>query len=473
MIRWLLCACFPLAAFAAPPNVVFTMTDNHGAWTLGCYGNRDIRTPNIDALANNGVLFERAYANNPVCSPTRASYLTGLMPSQHGVHCFLLGGRLQVGPNARNTLTDFTSVPEILKKAGYRCGLVGKWHLGGNLKPQEGMDDYWITMPHGATSAFYDAQVIENGKQRREPRNLTDLWTERAVKFIEQNRRQPFFLFLSYNGPYGLGRTLLKPSRNRHVPFYANKKFPSFPRTKTHEWLFNNKDYLNNLVSIRRYAAELSGVDDGVGTVMTTLRQLDLADNTLVVFCGDQGWVGGHGGFWGMGDHARPFTGFDGMMHVPLIWHHPARIKSRRVKKGCVTNYDFFPTLMSYLGLESNYNDPGRDYSPMLAGKQTEWDDTVFYEFEYLRCIRTPEWKFIGRFPDGPHELYDLKSDPAESRNLFGERSTRKRRRNCWAARGFPGVGIPRSDLNQLRDRPAVGDDAPDIVGQISAQAQR
>jgi arylsulfatase A-like enzyme len=189
MIRWLLCVWFALAAFAAPPNIVFIMTDNHGAWTLGCYGNRDIRTPNIDALAKNGVLFERAYANNPVCSPTRASYLTGLMPSQHGVHCFLFWGRLQVGPHARNTLTDFTSVPEMLKKAGYRCGLVGKWHLGGNLKPQEGMDDYWITMPHGATSAFCDAQVIENGKQRGKPRNLTDLWTERAVKFIEQNRR--------------------------------------------------------------------------------------------------------------------------------------------------------------------------------------------------------------------------------------------------------------------------------------------
>ena len=178
------------AAEVDRPNVILIMTDNHGAWTLGCYGNRDIRTPNIDRMAEEGTLFTRAFASNPVCSPTRATCLTGLVPSQHGVHSFLAGGRLQTGPDARCTLDRFTSLPEVLRKAGYRCGLVGKWHLGGNLHPQEGLDDYWVTMPHGGTSTFYDAQVIEKGQVRKEPQYLTDFWTDHAVRFIDQQSKK-------------------------------------------------------------------------------------------------------------------------------------------------------------------------------------------------------------------------------------------------------------------------------------------
>ena len=105
------------AGTAERPNVVLIMTDNHGAWTLGCYGNPDIRTPNIDRLASEGTLFTRAFASNPVCSPTRATFLTGLVPSQHGVHCFLSAGRLQVGPEARCTLDEVTSLPEVLRES--------------------------------------------------------------------------------------------------------------------------------------------------------------------------------------------------------------------------------------------------------------------------------------------------------------------------------------------------------------------
>ena len=201
LILCIVSTCSATAVATERPNVVMIMTDNHGAWTLGCYGNKDIRTPNIDRLAEEGTLFENAFASNPVCSPTRASVLTGLIPSQHGVHCFLRGGRLQTGPDAHCTLDDFRSMPEILKDNGYRCGLVGKWHLGGNMSPQEGFDDYWITMPHGGTSTFYNAQIIEDGKLRNEPEYLTDFWTKHALKFLKQSEEaddQPFFLFLSY-----------------------------------------------------------------------------------------------------------------------------------------------------------------------------------------------------------------------------------------------------------------------------------
>lgn len=413
------------------PNVVLIMTDNHGAWTLGCYGNRDIKTPHIDALAAGGLRMTRVFSSNPVCSPTRATFLTGLIPSQHGVHCFLHANRLQVGPEARNTLSEFRSLPEILKDQGYRCGLIGKWHLGDNLHPQEGFDDYWITMPHGGTAEFYHAEIIENGTIRKEPKYLTDLWTEHAVRFLEQDDPQdrPFFLFLPYNGPYALGNLLLNEGKNRHAAEYATAELPSFPRHKPHPWQLNNLEYINNPVSIRRVATEISGIDDGVGQVMQTLKQRGLLDNTIVIFTADQGWVGGHQGFFGMGDHTRPATARDGMLQIPMIFSHPGNIAPGTVSDVLASNYDFVPTLLGYLGLSAELPttpaSPGEDLSPILRGQKVRKSDrAVFAEFEYLRMIRTDSWKLVRRFRAGPDELYDLKSDPTEEKNLIADKSS-------------------------------------------------
>ena len=352
------------------------------------------------------------------------------MPSQHGVHSFLSGGRLQTGPDARCTLDEFTSIPEVLRDAGYACGLVGKWHLGGNLSPQEGLDDYWITMPHGGTSTFYDAQIIEDGEIRKEPTYLTDFWTKHAVKFIDQRAAddKPFFLFLSYNGPYSLSRLLLREGKNRHASFYADKPMNSFPREPTHPWQYSNRDYANNPISMRRVATEVSGVDDGVGAVMQALREHGIADDTLVIYAADQGWVGGHGGFFGMGDHTRPSTARDGMMLVPTIWNHPKKITSGRRSDHVVTNYDFMPTLLNYLGLDDMTPQspplPGNDYSQVLTDRDPPKNlvtHPVYYEYEDLRCVRTTTHKYVHRHPNGPHELYDLSTDPEEFNNLFGD----------------------------------------------------
>lgn len=415
-----------------PPNVILIVTDNHGAWTLGCYGNKDIKTPNLDRMAAEGVRFEHAFANNPVCSPNRATLLTGLMPSRHGVHCFLRAGPPQVGEGAHCVISEFPTLPRLLKARGYACGLVGKWHLGGNMTPQEGLADEWVTMPHGASPTFFNADVVENNTVRKEPLHLTQFWTQRALQFIERNKDKPFFLYLCYNGPYGLGPAQLKDcERVPHWHDYADKDLPSFPRLPMHPWQHDNKAYHNNLQCIRRYAAEVTTIDDGVGALMDKLRASGLAKNTVIIFTGDNGWAGGQNGLWGMGDHTRPLTAFDAQMRVPLLWWHKGRIAAGKVAKESVSHLDFMPTLLEHLGftgdLPATARLTGKAYTPRLRGEpMPDWNDTTLYEFENLRCFRTPAEKFIERFGDEVDEHYDLAHDAGETANLLTPTSDHK-----------------------------------------------
>lgn len=413
-------------AASRPPNLIFILTDNQGAWTLGCYGNPDIRTPHIDALATGGIRFTRALASNPVCSPTRATFLTGLLPSQHGVHSFL-DQRFMMGPEAYDTLEEFTSLGEILQDAGYVCGLSGKWHLGDNLHPSEGFS-FWTTKPDGSTSEFYNQPVIDHGVVRNEPGYTTELWTRKGIDFIETNRDRPFFLFLAYNGPYSLGRLMQNPPRNRHAAAYRDHRFVSFPVDVMHPWQHDNKQFHNTQTAMERVAAETSGVDDGVGEVMAALERLDLTDDTLVVYSADQGWMGGQNGLWGMGDHTRPIMAHELMMQIPLIFHQPGAIPAGTTSDRLVSNYDFLPTVLGYLGLATQMPkapaSPGRDFSPVLRGDAaacSAWEQEIFYEMESCRAVRVADWKLVMRHPDGPHELYHMQTDPQERVNLYGQ----------------------------------------------------
>lgn len=417
------------AASAAerPTNLVFILADNQGAWTLGCYGNPDIRTPNLDAMAARGMRFTRALSSNPVCSPTRATFLTGLIPSQHGVHSFL-DPKYMVGPEAYYTLAEFETLPRILHSEGYVCGLVGKWHLGANLTPQDGFST-WITMERGSTRDFYKDPIIENGEIKPTPKYMTDLWTERGRRFIEEQKggEKPFFLYLAYNGPYNLSPLLLEPARNRHAEYYADKYLPSFPRDSMHPWQHANRDYHNKLTSIRRVAAETSAVDDGVGEILEAIRENGFEENTLVVYAADQGWMGGQNGFFGMGDHTRPVAAHDLMMQIPLIFRQPGTVAEGTCDL-LVSNYDFFPSVLEHLGLghriPAEANLPGRSFAPVLRGGELAWEDGMVYEMEGCRAYRNADWKIVlRRFPDGPSELYDLAEDPHERFNLFGQPS--------------------------------------------------
>jgi arylsulfatase A-like enzyme len=422
LIAWL-----SAATEARSPNVVFILTDNQGAWTLGCYGNPDIKTPHIDRLAREGIRFDRALSSNPVCSPTRATFLTGLIPSQHGVHSFL-DPKYMMGPEAYNTLQEFQSLGEILQQAGYTCGLSGKWHLGDNLHPSEGFSS-WITKPDGSTAEFYDQKIIEDGQLRVEAGYTTDLWTRKGVEFIEEHRDRPFFLYLAYNGPYVLGKLMEQRARNRHAELYRDHRFLSFPVDSMHPWQFANKSFHNTQIAMERTACEVAGVDDGVGEIMKTLERLKLDEQTLVVYASDQGWMGGQNGMWGMGDHFRPTGAHEEMMRIPFIFRHPGGIAPGQTNDRLVSNYDFLPTILNYLHLGDRLPQqprlPGRDLTPWLRGQSPpDWQNRVFYEMETTRAIRDDRWKYVARYPEGPYELYDMQSDPHERFNLYGQPQT-------------------------------------------------
>jgi arylsulfatase A-like enzyme len=404
-----------------PVNLLFILTDNHGAWTLGCYGNKEIQTPNIDRLAAEGLLFTRAYCNNSVCSPSRASFLTGLLPSQHGVHAYIPDAA-QVGPKAYCVIQEFRTLPEILADSGYVCGLSGKWHLGDNLHAQKGFT-YWFTKKGGHTTTFYNDDLIWQGKVYKEPRYTTDVITEHAIEFLELNQKKPFFLYLAYNGPYGLGQVVQEEHVNAHTGYYADKPMTSFPREKVSPWLAQNRGAVNNVQSMRSYAAAISGVDDGIGRVMKRLKELGLDQNTLVVFSADQGLNAGHGGYWGMGDHSRPINTQEATVRIPLILRQPGKIPEGRTSDLMVENHDFLPTVLDYLDLRDKTPKspplPGKSFAPVLRGTDVAWDNIIYHEFENTRMIRTPKWKLTIRHPLGPDELYDMEGDPDERENLI------------------------------------------------------
>jgi arylsulfatase A-like enzyme len=338
-----------LAAEAPKTNLIFILSDNHGAWTLGCYGNKEIRTPNIDRLAAEGTLFTRAFCANPVCSPSRATFLTGLMPSQHGVHSYLGADTAKSPSGPKRASSTSSELAENSVARGYTCGLAGKWHLGGSLQPQEGFG-YWFTKPSGHTTAFYGDDAIWQGKIYKETNYMTEVIANHAVEFLEQNRAKPFFLYLTFNAPYGLGAAVQHPHTNRHTAYYADKNMDSFPRAKVNPALKTQRVSVNNLESMRSYAAAVSGLDDGIGRVMDTLRRLNLETNTLVVFAADQGLSGGHGGYWGIGDHSRPVNVRDEVMRIPLIFRMPGKISAGKKSDLMVSNYDFLPTALELLG---------------------------------------------------------------------------------------------------------------------------
>ena len=417
MLLVFLCGMAVSTAFAQQEatNVVFIMTDDQGIWSLGCYGNPEIRTPNLDRLAAAGARFTRAFATSPVCSPSRATFLTGRIPSQHGIHEWIREENM--GPQAASLIEKEETFSEILAQNGYTLGITGKWHLGDSLRPQKGFT-FWSVMPRGS-GRYNNAPLIRNGKVEEVPGYITQVITDRALEFVNENWRRPFFLWVNYSAPHGPW----SGHPERLVDLYRNIPFNSIPKEDLHPWAIQNAArHIGNKESLAQYFASVTGIDEGVGRIVSMINRVGITDRTLIIFVSDQGFMVGHHGLWGKGNASQPKNMYDLSFQIPLIFSHPGKIAPGQVIDQMVNGYDFFPTLLDYLGIRHRgRNLPGRSYAPFLRGELIPWENVVYGEYGLARMVRTEDWKYVARYPNGPNELYDVRKDPGERENLAGQ----------------------------------------------------
>jgi arylsulfatase A-like enzyme len=432
----------PVLAQSAPPNLLFILSDNQPASIMGTYGNPDVRTPNIDRLASEGIRFDHAFSVNGMCSPTRATLMTGLMPSQHGLHNWLDDEMMSEWPREWSAIAEFRTLPLTLRNRGYQTALIGKWHLGQPWKASIGYE-HWVTFTDGHTVDFWDNTVIENDETYPvKDQHIVDFFTDKAVEYIENyDGSKPFYLQLNYDGPYLNPPTNMGPARNRHYESYVGQKFDSFPRVAL------NKNVLGQLLAddtnafmqyaltmavsmhndpatMANVASQNTIVDDGVGRVMAALEEAGLDENTLVIYSSDQGNFYGHHGLWQHQTATTPTSLYEVALNVPLIVRHTGMINPGRTNDSLIGQYDMPGTILEYLGITDVEfeGSPGRSFVSQIKGTGGSWEDIVFFEQEESRGVRTPEFAYWKRLETtGGDVLYDMKADPGQEVNLIDD----------------------------------------------------
>ncbi|GAA0715276.1 sulfatase-like hydrolase/transferase [Dactylosporangium roseum] len=413
------------------PNVLFVLSDDQGPWAMGCAGNDEIRTPRLDALAASGTRLENFFCASPVCSPARASLFTGQIPSRHGVHDYLDG--VHVGPDAVDYLAGQRLFTDELADAGYRLGLTGKWHLGANDRPRPGFV-HWYAHKSGG-SPYFGAPMHRDGRAETVDGYLTDILADDAIAFLraESGRPEPFYLSLHFTAPH-------KPWTGQHPPeverLYDDCAFATCPQEPHHPWvplvdgapIGGEPDTRAALVG---YFAAVTAMDTAVGRVLDVLAQQGLSDSTLVVFSSDNGFNAGHHGIWGKGNGTYPQNMYDTSVKVPAVIAQPGRVLAGQVRHELLSAYDLAATLLELVGLDPRpfERGPGRSFAGLLTaagtGDVTHRPIVVYDEYGPVRMIRTGAWKYVHRYPDGPHELYDLVHDPGERVNRVDGPDTR------------------------------------------------
>jgi arylsulfatase A-like enzyme len=288
------------------PNVLFILSDDHGPWAMGCAGNDEIITPALDELARVGIRFESFFCVSPVCSPARASLLTGEIPSQHGVHDWIRDGN--VGDTRIDYVAGKTLLTDLASREGWRCGLIGKWHLGASNRPREGFVE-WYAHQSGM-SAYFRAPMVEDSRLVEGAGYLTEDLTERACAFIssEAARPEPFWLSLNYTAPH---YPWIDSHPSRYTDLYVDCAFESCPVEPPHPWNAGgnpatDEGHSNRRESLMGYYAATTAMDTGIEKVMAQLKRLGLVESTLVIFMSDNGMNCGHHGIWGKGNGTRP-----------------------------------------------------------------------------------------------------------------------------------------------------------------------
>lgn len=404
---------------AAKPNIVFILADDLGYTDLGCYGNPFNKTPHIDALARQGMLFTQAYAASPVCSPSRAAILTGKHPARLQLTNFLVGERTDPtspvlpAPWSKGLPGTEVTLAELLQQQGYATGMVGKWHLGGKADERptsQGFEYDRVIAKNGLD--YYNYSITSNNKTVFEDDGknyLTDKLTGYGLDFIEQHQQKPFFLYMAYSAPH----VFIVPRADK-----LNKYFREYNK---YEGKYNPS-----------YAAMLESLDEGVGKIMEKLQALGLDKNTMVVFTSDNGGVG----LPELGptptnlEPLRKWKGhvYEGGIRVPLLVKWPGQIRPGVRNQNYLTNTDYLPTFMELLGLRKLPAPiDGKSFLKTLLQPEADLNrGPVYWHYPHFSnqegrpagAIRRGDYKLVESYETGEVELFNLKEDLSESRNL-------------------------------------------------------
>lgn len=477
-VRWIvlgsmLAALAPAARAAdgsgSRPNVLVILCDDLRWDALGCAGNPYVKTPNIDRLAREGVYFANAFCTTSLCSPSRASILSGLYAHSHGVL-----------NNFTEYPKDLPSFPRTLQSSGYETAYIGKWHMGEENDEKRPGFDYFIT--HKGQGKYHDTEFNVDGQRRVVPGYYTHVVTQMAVDWLDRSRDRPWMLMLGHKAPHSFYFPEQKYAHafDRVDVGYPDTAFhlegkPDWIRQRLYTWhgiygpLFewrkkfpdDRPEAVKDFAAMTRaYWGTILSVDDSVGRLLQTLERLDQLDRTVIVFMSDNGLLNGE---HGMVDKR---TMHEPSIRIPLVVRYPGLTptgKPRRIEPMVITE-DIAPSLLDLCGAPPLPTTHGRSWARLVREGDPAWRTAFFYEYNYekqfpytpnIRGVRTDDWKYI-HYPHGDGgpdrhkaELYDLKHDPDERRNLIDDPSQAGRIRSLQAelARLMRATGVVRDTM--------------------------
>ncbi|MET0622943.1 MAG: arylsulfatase [Pyrinomonadaceae bacterium] len=407
---------------ARGPNIIFVVADDLGYGDLGAYGQRHIRTPNLDRMAREGARFTDAYAPSPVCAPSRASLMTGL----HQGHARVRGNVNRNNQRVPLRPEDVT-VAEVLKRVGYRTGVVGKWGLGEpgttGVPGRQGFDYFYGYLNQTHAHDYYPEYLwLNDGRETLRGRTYShDLLTREALSFVRRGEDgRPFFLYLAYTLPHANNELTRKTGNGMQVPDDAPySREPWTPQQ-------------------RNYAAMVTRLDADVGELIRLLKEMDIDRETLVVFTSDNGPQGSAEGGYDqtLFDSNGPFRGlkrelYEGGIRVPLVVRWPGRVRAGATVREPVTLCDLLPTAAALASARTAEASDGVSLLPLLSGGRATRRAPLYWEFHeggFAQAVRMGRWKIVRRGAKGSPELYDLQSDLGETRDLAAKRPDLVRR---------------------------------------------
>ena len=415
------------------PNIVYILADDLGYAELGCYGQKKIKTPNIDKLAAEGMKFTQHYSGNPVCAPSRCALMTGL----HTGHTQVRGNKQMGGKEGwvlGSTIggqwpikADTVTVAKILKDAGYTTGAFGKWGLGlvgttGDPNKQ-GFDHFYGYICQRQAHTYYpnhlwrDGKIewIEANKNGNQQVYSHDLIAQEALKFIRANKDRPFFLYV----PFTIPHVALQVPEDSLAEYRG--KWPDPPYN-------GDKGYFPHPNPRACYAGMVTRMDKDVGRIMSLLKELALDDNTLVIFTSDNGPTFNGGSDSAFFESAKPLRGlkasvYEGGIRIPYIARWPGKIKAGSTNNHISAFWDFLPTCCELIGEKPPRDIDGISMLPTLFGRDRDQrkHKYLYWELRGQQAIRMGKWKALRLKPGRKIELYDLDSDIAESKDLADE----------------------------------------------------